>query len=57
MDLIDFLKKYSKVSNKFINDFFGLYDINNKNIFIINIENIAKWLNTKKGFTSCPIYL
>ena len=49
MDLIDFLKKYSKVSNKFINDFFGLYDINNKNIFIINIENIAKWLNTKKG--------
>ena len=49
MNLIEFLKKYSKVSNKFIDDFFNLYDINNKNNFIINLENIVKWLNTKKS--------
>ena len=49
MNLTNFLKIYSKVSNKFIDDFFSLYDLNNKNVFIINLENIAKWLNTKKG--------
>jgi len=49
MNLIEFLKKYSNISNKFIEDFFSLYDINNNNEFIINLENIAKWLNTKKG--------
>ena len=49
MNLIDFLKTYSKISNKFIDDFFSLYDLDNKNIFIINLENISKWLETKKG--------
>ena len=49
MNLADFLKKYSNISNKFIDDFFGLYDVNNKNIFIIDLENVVKWLNTKKG--------
>ena len=49
MDLVEFLKKYSKVSNKFIDDFFGLYDINNKDNFIIDLENIVNWLNTKKS--------
>ena len=49
MDLVEFLKKYSKVSNKFIDDFFSLYDINNKDNFIINLENIVNWLNTKKS--------
>ena len=48
MNLIDFLKKYSKINNKFIEDFFSLYDINNNNEFIINLEHIAEWLNTKK---------
>ena len=42
MDLRDFLKKYSKISNKFIEYFFSLYDINNHNDFIINLENIAE---------------
>ena len=37
MNLIDFLKTYSKISNKFIDDFFSLYDLDNKNIFIIKI--------------------
>jgi ligand-binding sensor domain-containing protein len=49
MNLVDFLKTYSQISNQFINDFFSLYDINDKNIFIINLENVVKWLNTKKG--------
>ena len=49
MNLADFLKKYSNISNKFIDDFFGLYEVNNKNIFIIDLENVVKWLNTKKG--------
>ena len=49
MNLIDFLKTYSKISNKFIDDFFSLYDLTNKNVFIINLENIAKWLDSKKG--------
>ena len=31
MNLIDFLKTYSKISNKFIDDFFSLYDLTNKN--------------------------
>ena len=49
MNLVDFLKTYSQISNQFINDFFSLYDINDKNIFIINLENVVKWLNTKNG--------
>ena len=49
MNLIDFLKTYSKISNKFIDDFFSLYDLTNKNIFIIDLENISKWLDSKKG--------
>ena len=42
MNLADFLKKYSNISNKFIDDFFGLYEVNNKNIFIIDLENVVK---------------
>ncbi len=49
MNLVDFLKTYSKISNKFIDDFFSLYDLTNKNIFIINLENIAKWLDSTKS--------
>ena len=50
MDIIKFLKKYSTVSNKFIDDFYGLYDIKNKNDFIIDLQIIADWLNTRKSF-------
>jgi phage anti-repressor protein len=49
MNIVEFPKKYSKVSNKFTDDFFGLYDLNNINEFIINLDKIALWLNTKKG--------
>jgi phage anti-repressor protein len=51
MDLRNFLKKFSTLNNDFIDDFYNIYDIdkNNINDYPINIEIIAKWLNTKKG--------
>lgn len=50
MDLKDFLKKYSSIDNFFLDEFLGFYNINTKNNeFIINLEDVAKWLNTKKN--------
>jgi len=47
----EFLKKYSLLSNEFIEDFYKIYDYNehNNNDFIINLEVIAKWLESEKG--------
>lgn len=49
--LKDFLKKYSTLSNDFIDDFYNIYDFNeyNNNDFIINIYIVAKWLGSLKG--------
>jgi hypothetical protein len=44
MNLIEFLKTYSKINNDFIVDFFGLYDPNDKYNFAINLENIKKFI-------------
>ena len=51
LSLKDFLKKYSILSNDFIDDFYTIYDFNeyNNNDLIINIDIVAKWLNSKKG--------
>ena len=49
MNLIKFLKTYTKINNEFIDDFFGLYDINEKYNFSIDIEKIAKWMNYRKN--------
>jgi hypothetical protein len=49
MNLIDFLKTHSKINNDFIDDFFGLYNSNDKYNFTINLENIARWMNTNKS--------
>jgi len=49
MDLVTFLKKYSTIDNKFIDDFFGMYDITNKFRFSIDLKKIADWLGTYKG--------
>lgn len=47
--LKDFLKKYSNISNKFIDDFFSLYDLNTTDDdFIIDIDILADWLNVHK---------
>lgn len=40
MKFHEFLKKYSNLSNDFIDDFYNIYDYNesNNNEFIINLE-------------------
>lgn len=48
MELAEFLKKYSNINNKFIDDFFSLYNVNNKNEFIINLDKVSKWLKSRK---------
>jgi hypothetical protein len=49
ISLQDFLKKYSSISNTFINDFFSLYTINsNDNDLIINFDNLVNWLQMRK---------
>lgn len=51
LTLKNFLKKYSLLSNEFIDDFYAIYDFNesDNNDFIINLELIAKWLKSEKG--------
>jgi phage anti-repressor protein len=46
----DFLKKYSNLSNEFIDDFYNIYNFNeyNNNDFIIDLEIIIKWLDMRK---------
>ena len=45
----DFLKKYSTISNKFIDDFFDLYDNNSINTdFLLDSNVICKWLKIRK---------
>lgn len=47
ISLKEFLKKYSSISNDFINDFLGFYDIETKQSdFTINLADVAKWLGT-----------
>ena len=48
MDLVSFLKTYTKINNDFIDDFFGLYDANHKYNFSINIDVISKWVDMRK---------
>ncbi len=44
-----YLKKYSSINTKFIDDFFGLYNINTSDTdFVINIDAIAHWLKSHK---------
>jgi len=48
--LQDYLKKFSVVSNSFIDDFFLLYQYNTKDTeFVIDLEVLIKWLGAKKG--------
>jgi phage anti-repressor protein len=50
MDLKNFLKKYSSIDNFFLDEFLGFYNIHTKNTeFVVNLENVAKWLNTNKN--------
>ena len=48
--LQEYLKKYSTISSKFIDDFFSLYDRDtDQSDFVINLLILAKWLMTTKG--------
>jgi len=49
MELIEFLKTHTKINNDFINDFFGLYNSKDKYNFAIDLENVAKWMNSNKS--------
>jgi phage anti-repressor protein len=46
----DFLKKYSLLTNEFIDDFYNIYeyDENNNANFIIDLEVVSKWLDSYK---------
>ena len=45
----DFLKKYSTIPNKFIDDFFSMYDYKtNENDLLINFDNLCTWLVIRK---------
>lgn len=49
LSLQDYLKKYSSINNKFIDDFFGLYDVKTSNDdFVIDLEKLANWLKSQK---------
>ena len=50
MKFIDFLKKYSTISNKFIDDFYNIMNedyIEKMNEFLIDSDLLQKWLNIK----------
>ncbi len=53
MKFKEFIKQFSNISNKFIDDFFSIYDEDNiQNIdteFVINLEVVTKWLKTDKS--------
>jgi phage anti-repressor protein len=49
MNLVDFLKTYSKISNEFIDDFFGMYSEDEKYDFSIDAEKVSKWMSITKA--------
>jgi phage anti-repressor protein len=45
----DFMKKYSMVSNNFLDDFLSFYNVNtNTNDLVIDLDKVVKWLKTRK---------
>ena len=44
ISLKDFLKKYTAISNKFINEYYKFYEMCDNNIFGINVEDVIKYL-------------
>ena len=49
LSLQEYLKKFSSINNKFIDDFFSLYDENtHDNDFVVNIDAISIWLLLRK---------
>ena len=48
MNLTEFLKTHTKINNEFIDDFFSLYKPDDKYNFCIDLQAIAKWMETRK---------
>ena len=49
MKITEFLKKYSLIDSKFIDDFYSFYNEGkNEYDFTFDIENIAFWLDLRK---------
>ena len=49
MKITEFLKRYSLIDNKFIEDFYTFYDEGkNEYDFTINLELVSNWLNVRK---------
>ena len=49
MKITEFLKRYSLIDNKFIDDFYTFYDEGkNEYDFTINLELVSNWLNVRK---------
>jgi hypothetical protein len=49
MKITDFLKRYSLIDNKFIDDFYSFYDnAQNEYDYTIDLNNLAFWLEIKK---------
>ena len=50
ISLSTYLKKYSTISSKFIDDFYALYNYDTYDTdFVINLEILAKWLKAEKN--------
>jgi phage anti-repressor protein len=50
MKITEFLKKYSLIDSKFIDDFYSFYDNNlNEYDYTINLDKLSFWLNVQKG--------
>lgn len=47
ISLRDFLKIYTGISNKFIDEYMNFYDICANNTFGINLDNVIKYLGIK----------
>ncbi len=54
-----YITKIKSKTNDFIDDFYNIYDFNkyNNNDFIIDIDIIAKWLNSPNGYKTKYIRL
>ena len=49
MSIVTFLKRYTTIDPKFIDNFYKFYDENKNDYdFTINLEDICEWLNVAK---------
>jgi len=49
MEFKEFIKTHSALANDFIDDFFELRNPEEKRGFVIDLDKVCQWLQTKKG--------